>query len=118
MTAEPEQKRMTASLDDDPMRVRGSFYMAKSGQGAFGCFDQEKPKFSAKGKKSTSPGNGKLNFPKKKTKLRQLKLEPLNVKSGQTKIKDSSNNVIVSGGLTTAETPAMNSIKSIYCNKK
>jgi hypothetical protein len=55
------------------MRVRGSFYMAKSGGGAFGCFD-EKPKFTGKGKKSTSPANGKLNFPKKKAKLR---LEPL-----------------------------------------
>ncbi len=62
MAEESEKKRMTPSLDDDPMRVRGSFYMAKSGGGAFGCFDQEKPKFSARGKKSTSPGTGKLNF--------------------------------------------------------
>ena len=70
MTEDADKKIMTPEIEDDPMRVRGSFYMAKSGGGAFGCFDEEKPKFNPKGKKSTSPGNGKLNFPKKKVKLR------------------------------------------------
>ena len=41
MVEDADKKIMTPTLDDDPMRVRGSFYMAKSGGGAFGCFDQE-----------------------------------------------------------------------------
>ena len=60
------------AVQDDPMRVRGSFYFAKAGKGGFGTGKSKSPRGPAATKK-ISP-TGRLGFPKKKAKL---KLEPL-----------------------------------------
>ena len=70
---------MQAEIEEDPMRVRGSFYMAKSGAGGFGGFGEKAVIKSPRDKKSTSPGGGKFMVPKKKAKLR---LEPLKGRNG------------------------------------
>lgn len=57
-----------AAVDDDPMRVRGSFYLAKTGKSGFGTGKSKSPRA-----KKVSP-NSHLGLPKKKAKL---KLEPL-----------------------------------------
>ena len=60
---------------EDPMRVRGSFYMAKPGKGAFGAGKSKSPR--GVGKKP-SP-TGRLGLPKKKAKLKLEPLGPRNV---------------------------------------
>lgn len=66
------------------MRVRGSFYMAKSGAGGFGGFGEKAVVKSPRDKKSTSPGGGnKFMVPKKKAKLR---LEPLKGRNGSNRV--------------------------------
>ena len=62
--------------EDDPMRVRGSFYLAtKSGTKGFGMGKSKSPRG---GPKKQSP-NGRLGMPKKKAKLKLEPLGPRNV---------------------------------------
>lgn len=59
-----------AEAEEDPMRVRGSFYMAKNGAGGFGALAG----LSKSPREKRAGGTRIASFPKKKAKLR---LEPL-----------------------------------------
>ena len=67
--AEGDESDLREMQEEDPMRVRGSFYLAQPGMEGFGTKQKSKSPRGAKRAYSN-----KIGFPKKKAKLR---LEPL-----------------------------------------
>ena len=61
-------------LNDDPMRVRGSFYMAKGLDKPVGKQHRPEPAFGQKSPRNKKLSPNRISLPKKKQKLR---LEPL-----------------------------------------
>lgn len=64
-------ERFEQDMNDDPMRVRGSFYLGKTGMDGFGGNQASK---SPKSKKVSPPN--RIGYPKKK---KQLRLAPLGI---------------------------------------
>ena len=85
-------------MDEDPMRVRGSFYLAKAGKSGFGAGAKQK---SPRPKK-VSP-NGRLGLPKKKAKLR---LEPLGPRNMHIRNSNTGRNILTGIDDIDGEQPA------------